>query len=657
MPKKSVESIYRMGRTYHDQGRWDEAALFYRQAISLDTTLAAAYNDLGTICQQQGRLVESVVWYRTALTMSPSFTEACYNLGNAYKELKEWREAELYNRRAIELDPGLAEAYFNLGVICYEQARMEEAIYWWEKAVKLIPDNSQALVNLAMALEKEKRSNEAVIYYKKALGLNPKQAWPWYHLGKIFQEAGTLHEAEDCYRKALEVDSTLAEVYGNLGFLARRQGQTEKAINYFEKALELNSSVPEFHCNLAEVFIQKGEEVKAIRFFRQAIQLRPDYYQAYNNLGLLLHSRGQYDEALAQYEKVLEIRPGFLETLINAGNVLKDQKKIKEAQNCYHKALSLDPEFPEGHLNLALLFLLTGSFLNGWKEYEWRWKIRGIIPRQDICRTRWTGSSLTGKKILLYAEQGLGDTLQFIRYLPLVVRQGGRVSMECQEELKTLFQVIPGIEEMVCFGEPLPDHDLQSPLLSLPHVFHTDLHSIPALVPYLSPDPHKSERWNKRMKGAGKGKKIGLVWAGRPEFVNDRHRSLPLDNFSGVFRIPGVQWFSLQKGMAVSQIKELSLEKNVVDFSNELTDFSETAALIENLDLVISVDTAVAHLTGALGKPVWTLLPFAPDWRWMLDREDSPWYPTMRLFRQPRYGDWESVIKRVAVELEKELKR
>jgi hypothetical protein len=324
---------------------------------------------------------------------------------------------------------------------------------------------------------------------------------------------------------------------------------------------------------------------------------------------------------------------------------------MNEAIACFQKALQIDPHYPEAHCNMSFVYLLTGNFEEGWKEYEWRRRLKGSVQR-EFSQPLWDGSDIHGKTILLYAEQGFGDTIQFIRYIPFVAQKNAIVLVECQDELASVIQDIEGVNRVFVFGEQLPEFDVHCPLLSLPLVFDTTLETIPAEVPYIKADSILVQRWKNKLKHDNSKLKIGLSWAGRPTHKRDRQRSISFDTFSPLLQINEVTFYSLQKGEAAGQAKNPTKGMKLIDYTDEMRDFSDTAAFIENLDLIISVDTAVAHLAGALGKPVWTLLPFAPDWRWMLHREDSPWYPTMRLFRQPSPGDWGSVINNVLRNLE-----
>ncbi|OGP50502.1 MAG: hypothetical protein A2Y79_06310 [Deltaproteobacteria bacterium RBG_13_43_22] len=650
--KDSAEVFYQLGRSSQDRNEWKEAVRFYHQAIALDPTLSAACNDLGTVYQGQGQTQEAVHWYQKALSINPSFAEALYNLGNVYKDRKEWEETFFYSRKALELDPFLAEAYNNLGIAHYQKDQLEEAIASWQKAIELKSDYVSAYVNLGTALGREKRLDEAIHSFRTALELNPDQALPWVNLGNIYKEKNEVKEAVFCFRKALLIDPNIAESYMNLGSLAMEQGHLDGAVVCYLKAIELNPDSAETCYNLGNVYKDKQESATAIVYYQKAIELRPDYHQAFNNLALILQGQGRYEESIDLLNQALALNPDIPEVLNNLGNACKDLKKTDEAIGLFRKAITINSDYPEGHWNLSLALLMTGCFEEGWPEYEWRWKLKGVISRTDIRRPLWDGNNLQGKRILLFAEQGFGDSIQFIRYVPLVAGRGGRVVVECQTELASLLASVEGIDKIVKHGEPLPEFEFQCPILSLPMIFRTNLSTIPAPIPYIFSDPEKVQKWRDRLSLDTAKYKIGLVWAGKPDHSNDQNRSLAFEELWPLTQIPGISFYSLQKGEAAGQAKNLPQGMNWLDVSGELHDFTETGALIQNLDLTISVDTAVAHLAGALGRPVWTLLPFSPDWRWLLDREDTPWYPTMRLFRQTAYKNWAGVIQKMAARLE-----
>jgi Tetratricopeptide repeat/Glycosyltransferase family 9 (heptosyltransferase) len=370
--------------------------------------------------------------------------------------------------------------------------------------------------------------------------------------------------------------------------------------------------------------------------------------ESFYNLGNSLADNRQLDEAVTAYRQAIALRPDYLQAVANLGNALTRLGRYHEAIEIYERAIAINPDHPFAHFNMATVLLTLGNFERGWAEHEWRIKAAGSPTDWHTKFPRWTGDDLNGRRILLHSEQGRGDTIQFVRYIPLIAQRGGRVVLGCPPELGRLLRNVSGVKQLI-HGAPLPQFDVHCPLPSLPLVFQTTLLTIPSTVPYLTVDPTLSQRWRARLAD-DRRLKVGLAWAGSPTHGNDRNRSIMLMTLSPLLNIPGIRFFSLQVGAAGEPARRLPASV-ITDFTNELTDFADTAALVEHLDLIISVDTAVAHLAGALGKAVWVLLPFVPDWRWMLDRDDSPWYPTMRLFRQARLGDWSVPMQRMTREL------
>jgi Flp pilus assembly protein TadD len=396
-----------------------------------------------------------------------------------------------------------------------------------------------------------------------------------------------------------------------------------------------------------------GRLVEAEQIYRQILAQRPHHPDALNFLGVLASQVGRHDDGIALIRRAISLQPDYASAYSNLGNALRDQGKVDEAIVALRQCISLDPNFAEAHWNLAVALLLRGDFAQGWAEQEWRLKWKGVLALdRELIEPMWHGEELNGRTILLHVEQGLGDTIQHIRFAPDIVARGGKVMLYCQPELARLLQTMPALEQVIPVGRPLSAFDLHCPLLSVPMVLGITLKSIPNSVPYLSADPRLIEDWSNLLMPADQALKVGLAWAGSAVHTSDKRRSLELKRLTSLSAVEGAKFYSLQKGPAASQAIAGDAGLNVIDFSAKLTDFAETAALIANLDLVITVDTAVAHLAGAMGKPVWVLLPFAPDWRWMLDREDSPWYPTMRLFRQTSMGQWDEVIARLAESLE-----
>jgi len=459
-------------------------------------------------------------------------------------------------------------------------------------------------------------------------------------------QSGKLAEAQKIYRDVLARQPNNPHALHLLGVIAAQLHQTDAAIELIRRAISSNPSAADYHNNLGNALRDNRLLDEAAAAYRQAIHLRPDYVVALNNLGNVLCDQGQLDEGIAFYRRALQLDPNHAGAHNNLGKALRDKGMLDEAVTALHDAIRLQGDYAEAHYNLSLVLLLKGDFAAGWPEHEWRWRMKTFeFEAAKIPGLRWNGEDLTGRTLLLHAEQGMGDTIQFARYVPMVAARGGKVVLQCQQPLLRLMKSLQGQDQLISVDAPLPQFDFHCPLMSLPPLFDTRAETIPAGVPYLRADENLSHQWASRVAHCH-GLKVGIVWAGRAGYADDRNRSLPLSQFAPFAQMPGLTFFSLQKGEAASQSAPQGME--FVDCTSELNDFADTAALIANLDLVIAVDTAAAHLAGAMGKPVWVLLPYAPDWRWLLERDDSPWYPTMRLFRQKSLGDWTGVIERIS---------
>jgi tetratricopeptide (TPR) repeat protein len=462
-------------------------------------------------------------------------------------------------------------------------------------------------------------------------------------------QAKDLPRAEQIYRMIVQHSPAVAHAWYMLGAVQQVQGRLAEAVASYQEAIRLVPEFPEACNNLGVALHAMGRGDEAIATLRRALALRPDYPEAHNNLGNAFHERGALDEAETNYRRAVQLRSEYNEALNNLGNVLRSRGRIDEALACYDRALGLQPDQADVHLSRALAWLERGEFERGWPEYEWRLKCRPYaIP--SFPQPLWDGRPLEGRTILLYADHGLGDALQFIRYAPLVHRRGGRVIVMCGRPLARLLATCPGVEQVMVEGEVSPDSAVYAPLMSLPGIFGTTLETIPAEVPYLFPDEALVERRD-QLPAPSDELRVGIAWQGNPRNTRDRARSFHLSQFEPIARQAGIRLFSLQTGYGREQLGEIGSRFEVTDVGGGLGDFLDTATAMANLDLIIAPDTAVAHLAGALGVPVWVALPFAPDWRWMSGRDDSPWYPTMKLFRQRRWGDWDEAFARIAGEL------
>jgi hypothetical protein len=438
-----------------------------------------------------------------------------------------------------------------------------------------------------------------------------------------------------------------------LGLKHYRAGNLVEAENVFRAILARDANDAEALHLLGVIAIDAHQPVAAVELIRRAIAIRPDVAAYHSNLGSALRDAGQLDEAAESCRRAIAINPNHAKAHFNLGQTMRDLDRIDEAIALFEQAVALDPNYARAHYALGMMLLLKGNLARGFREYEWRWQRDNFrSPRRDFPQPQWDGSPLPGKTILLHAEQGMGDAIQLVRYAPLVAPRVGRVIVECHAPLVRSFNRVAGVSEVIAAGESLPPFDIHLPMLSLPLVMGTSsIEQIPHEVPYLHATDHDVAAWRQRLDDLRGRYKVGIMWAGNPRHQFDHLRSIPLETLAPLASMKDVVLISLQKDRppgAGSQTFEL------IDRTSELRDFADTAALIANLDLVISVDTSVAHLAGAMGEPVWTLLARAPDWRWMLDRDDSPWYPTMRLFRQRAGGDWDEVIARVAAALSEE---
>jgi tetratricopeptide (TPR) repeat protein len=583
-------------------------------SITSKNTLAGKfYNNLAILLTRQQKDLVSLEFYLKAIELEPENASFHRNLGLALQLLNRLPEALIYYLNACSLEPQNHFYHYSAGNIFEKLGRGKDALECYFESIRLNPANPDVYISLAGILVKQKKYDEAVKHYREAISLAPENTSFYTGLAAALQSAKRFKEAETCYLQLLEL------LPGN-----------HLILGYLGAVLYAQENYPE-----------------SLKYYQQALSIEPENSAYFNSIGLALLKLKKFQEAIIHFQKAINLEPDNPVYYFNIGFAYDYSNLVQEAINSFKSSIQLDPDFVEAHFTLAYPLLRHGYFSEGWKEYEWR-LLKDEVKHQVYTKPAWDGSGLAGKTIYIHSEQGLGDTLQFCRYLPLVKSTGARVIFRCQRTLKNLLQNTEGLGEIIDKPRGL-QYDFHIPLLSLPAVFNTTLENIPQNVPYIKADKTLTTLWLEKLKDI-KGLKVGIVWAPKSDSKTYDLRSIPLSFFSQLSSLQGITLLSLQKGEVEIELAETP---DIVNLSKDISSFSDTAAIIENLDLLISIDTSVTHLAGAMAKPVWTLLPYISDWRWLTDRDDSPWYPTMKLFRQTEEGNWLSVFENVKTELEK----
>jgi Flp pilus assembly protein TadD len=682
-----ADSFYLKGLIHVCAGENRQALEAFLKAIAIEEK-PIYYGNLGAVYKALGQLKEAEDSYRRALVLNPDLSKVHMALGLLLWEEKRLSEAEEFLARLAQIAPNEPHGFYFLGRFLEEQGRAEEAEKAFRRALALAPSFAEAHNDFGGFLKSQGRAIEALPHYKSAAALKPQDAAILNNLGGLCRDLGLEEEAEAAFRKALAVAPQAIGATNNLALLLQATGRFAEAEKLYRAGLDIKPDSPEILRNYAALMMSLRRETEAEALYRRLAAAAPRDAEAYNNLGVLLKNRGAFEEAEACCRNALRLRPDYVEALNNLAVLLTrqkrfteaeeicrralalrpddpvihdnlgvlfcDQKRFEEAEAFYRKALALDPDCADAHHNLALLLLQTGRMEEGWRAYEWRY--HPGMAGKDAVRSplygipMWKGESLAGKKILIQAEQAFGDEIQYARYAAFLKAQGAEVWMMTRAPLAALMRGLNGIDRVLTKDELLAAEACNFWIfaLSLPFYAGTRMETIPASVPYFKTDPEKGAFWrgwleeNRLAEKIPEGaRKIGLVWAGKPYPPG---RSLHIKQLAGLAACPNAVFVSLQMEEARAQLQEAPHGLKIVDAASLLKDFSDTAALLQNLDLLISIDSAPAHLAGALGVPVWTLLQWQPDWRWFLEGEKSPWYPSMRLFRQKRVGTWDEAL-------------
>lgn len=631
------------GFELHRQGDWSQAEQIYRSILAAEPGNPATTQLLGSLMVQDGRSQDAIPLLQDVLSKEPNNTTALGNMGTAYSRLKQFPQAIDCYMRALAIEPNSPDVARNLGSVLLKARRFADAIPALKHALKLVPNNLASEMNLAIALLKTEQFAEAIPYFEKVLQKQPDHRQALAGLGQVLlKDEVPTERCLECWKKLAEQEPNHAGILNNLA-------TTYKGLKRFDEA--------EAVC-------------------RELLEKRPEYLPAICNLGLVLASVGRFEEArdcLRQAIAHNEQRTDRSEQATPADEVPIDEAKWseiagvaycqlaattnmlgnqQEAEEAVAKALAINPDDAESHMMRGFLRMQNGDYQQGWPDYEWRKK--GKHAPRKIPGKEWDGSSDPNQTVLLHAEQGLGDSIHFIRYAKLVRERAGRVAFLSHKPLTKLMKLCPYLDEVIADGEPLPKYDVQVPLLSLPGVFQTSFETVPGEVPYLFPQEELVEKWKQRLSQLD-GFRIAIAWQGNKEFANDQYRRVPLQQFGVLAKLPNVHLISVQKGDGSEQLADIDFPVHTwEDMDTEAGAFMDSAAVMKNVDLVISPCTATPHLAGALGVPVWLAKSFAAEWRWFADdREQNPWYPSMRMFRQPTLGDWQSVFAKMSLELGK----
>ena len=648
-----ADALHLLGVLAAQTNEPEKALTLIKQAITLNPNKAAFYNNLGNTQQQLKQFDAALTSCNQAVALKPDYAQAHNNRGNALQALQQFDDALASYDQAITLKPDYAEAHNNRGNVLQVLQQFDDALASYDQAIAFKPDYAEAYYHRGNVLQSLQQFDAALACYDQAIAHKAEYAQAYRSRASILQKLRQLDAALASLNQAIALEPDNAETHNIQGTVLQGLQRFDEALSSHNKAIALKPNYVAAINNRGVALHELKQFDAAIASYNQAIALKADYAEAYNNRGSTFQKGQQLEKAIADYGQAIKLKADYAQAYNNRGTALQELRQFDAAIADYDQAIALRPDFAQANFNKSLILLLLGNFEKGWPAYEWRWQHASENLHEAtriFAQPLWLGKeSLANKTILLHSEQGFGDTIQFCRYARLVADRGAQVIFEAPKPLLSLLADLNSVSQWVAEGDPLPSFDYHCPLLSLPLAFNTKIDTIPFTEKYLYSDPSKVTQWQ-RILGIKTKPRVGIVWSGSTVHRNDHNRSILLADL--VQYLPSqCQYISLQKDIRHDDKKTLSIHSKVRQFCELISDFSDTAALCELMDIVISVDTSVAHLAAALGKPTWILLPFSPDWRWLLNRTDSPWYTSAKLYRQKEANDWHSILEEVKADL------
>ena len=655
-----ANAYYNMGIAFKDQGKLEQAIEAYSKALSIKPDYANAYYNMGMVFQGQNKLGEAIEAYSKALAIKPDYAKAYDNMGNALKDQGKLEEAIDAYSKALVIKPDYANAYTNMGIALQDQGKMEEAIEVYNKALVIKPDYAEVYYNMGIALQDQGKMEEAIEVYNKALVIKPDYADVFYNMGNVLKEQNKLEEAVDAYSKALAIKPDYSKAYNNMGNALKNQSKTEEAIEAYNKALVIKPDYADAHYNIGNVLKEQNKLEEAVDAYSKALAIKPDFIDAYSNMGNALQGQHKLEDAIVAYNKALSIRPDFVDSYYNMGIALQDQGKLEEAIEAYNKALAIKHDYAEAHQNLSFALLNSGRLKEGLGEYEWRWKtLKSMTAKRQFSKPMWCGKEiLKGKKVLLWSEQGVGDTINWASRLPLIVPQADHCILECQEKLVPLLtRSFPNIEikaENRMQDLQRDDFDFHLPMGSLYKHFISEISENTKPNAFLVPDPVRIEFWRKRLLSLGSGPFIGVSWKSSVMSSKRLPNYAPISDWKPIFTIPSVTFINLQYNDFLDDLTEIKNKFGVTvhnfDDLDHYNDLEDVAALCSALDIVVSTKITVPLISAGVG----TVTKLA-NWR------QSPWNnillnpagPLVDIFEKNTFEPWDEVFSAIAEDIMK----